>query len=361
MKIAILIFSFPPRWLAGTEIATDNLAEHLAQRGHEVTVITSHDEGLPEFHREKGCFIHRVVFPRIGIIGVLVFWIKILFIIRKDKPDIVHAQDLTMGIPAWLIRKIFDVPYILWGRGEDINNPGFFLRLTTRGLLRDASVVLALNDAMRIKMREKTSREIYVIPNGIDINRFRNSHAMPEGTKNRKRIIFIGRLIPVKGVRYLLHALKKVRIRVPEVQLIIVGDGDEREALKSLSMNLGIEKSVFFAGALPHDEVPRCLQQADILVLPSTSEGFPNVIIEAMVSGLPVVASRVGGIPDIISDHENGYLVDAGDIDALAERLILLLQDDSLRKTISENNTLKVRKYTWDHIIDELERFYSQI
>jgi glycosyltransferase involved in cell wall biosynthesis len=361
MKIAILVFSFPPKWLAGTEIAAGNLAEQLARRGHEVHILTSHDEGLPEFNQERGFAVHRIPFPRIGIIGIMVFWLKILLVIRKNRPDIVHAQDLRMGYPAWLIKKTFKIPYIIWGRGEDVNNPDLLLRLTTRVLLRNAGAILALTEAMRMKMWESTSRTVEVIPNGIEIT-MADNHA-PDHVRNEAgyNIIFIGRLIPVKGIPFLLEAMTKVLKRIPEAGLTIVGDGEERDRLKQLTLSLGIEKSVRFIGTVPHEKIQACLQRAEVFVLPSISEGFPNVIAEAMSAGLPVVASRAGGIPDIIVNNENGYLVETGDTDALADRIILLLQDESLRKTIAENNRLRVKEFTWGRVIDKLERIYSTV
>jgi glycosyltransferase involved in cell wall biosynthesis len=361
MKIAILVFSFPPKWLAGTEIATKNLAEHLAQRGHEVCILTSHDEGLPEFDQDGGLAVHRITFPRVKIIGIIVFWIKILLIIRNHKPDLVHAQDLRMGFPAWLIKITFSVPYIIWGRGEDVNNPDLLLRLTTPELLRNASAILALTENMRMKMREKTTRAVEVIPNGIEITKAGTIPPDHFSADTGKKIIFVGRLIPVKGIPYLLEAMTKVCKKIPDVRLIIVGEGEEKDRLKALSHQLGIEKSVRFVGTLPHDEIPSCLQRADVFVLPSRSEGFPNVIAEAMSAGLPVVASRTGGIPDIIVNQENGFLVEAGDTGTMADRIVLLLQDDSLRKTISQNNKLRIRDFTWDRIVDKLEGVYSTI
>ncbi|WP_082223165.1 glycosyltransferase [Methanoculleus sp. MH98A] len=99
MKIAILVGLFPPKWLAGTEIATYNLADHLARKGHEVHVITSHDDGLPGLCEENGFYIHRIAWPKIRFIGLVAFWVSICLKIRKIKPDIVHAQSLGGGVP----------------------------------------------------------------------------------------------------------------------------------------------------------------------------------------------------------------------------------------------------------------------
>jgi len=359
MKIAIIINLFPPKWLSGTEIATYNLAEHLAKRGHEIHVITSHDDELPNFDKENGFYIHRIAWPKIRIIGVLSFWLKIFLKIRTIKPDIVQVQALSIGIPAILTKKILKIPYIVWGRGDDVYLPGRFIRITSKPILQNANAVLALTEDMREKMAKVTDREIFVVPNGINLNQFTERSLTIVKENGVKKILFIGRLHPVKGVKYLIRAMERVLKEIPEAKLILVGDGKEREMLETLSKQLSINNSVQFVGIVPHEKVHTFLQQADVFVLPSISEGFPNVILEAMACGLPVIATRVGGIPDIIIDGTNGYLVEVKDAHAIAERILLLLQNEILKKEISANNEQKVKKYTWDAVILNLKEIYG--
>jgi glycosyltransferase involved in cell wall biosynthesis len=153
--------------------------------------------------------------------------------------------------------------------------------------------------------------------------------------------------------------MKRVHEEIADAMLILIGDGEEKERLEALSIKLGIQKSVQFIGEVPHEQIPSYMQQADIFVLPSISEGFPSVILEAMACGLPIVASRVGGIPDIITNDTNGYLVEVKDSTDLANKMIILLQDDVLRKKISDNNRLLVKKYSWENVIFELEKIYE--
>ena len=113
MKIAILVGLFPPKWLAGTEIATYNLASHLARRGHEVHVITSHDAGFPEFSKESGFSVHRIAWPKIRFLGIVTFWAKVCLKIQTIKPDVFHAQSLLCGIPAVVAKKSLKIPYVV--------------------------------------------------------------------------------------------------------------------------------------------------------------------------------------------------------------------------------------------------------
>jgi len=358
MKIAILVNLFPPKWLAGTEVATYHMAEHLAQRGHEVYVITSLDEGLPEVSCERGFHIHRLPRIEIRFIGGLIFWADIIRELRKIKPDIVHAQSFIIGMPALLSNKLLKIPYVIYGRGSDVYLPGWFTKLTAKTILKNASAVIALTEHMKGAMQALYSRDVVVVPNGINLEE--DTGRQSERRNPSERILFVGRLHPVKGTRYLLGAMSIVHRDMPRTKLVLVGDGEERELLESLTDSLGLRECVEFAGRVPHDRVQDYMNQAEVFVLPSLSEGFPVTILEAMACGLPVVATRVGGIPDIIEDGTNGYLVDAMHQEQIAEALLKLLQGEQLRKEMSDNNREGVRRYRWDAVAATLEGVYQK-
>lgn len=361
MKIAIIINKFLPKWRAGSEIATYNLAEHLTQRGHEICVITSYDIGLPKIQKVNGFQVYRISWPKIRIIGVLLFWMKIFLKIIIIKPDIIQGQDLSLGVPTCLSGKILKIPCIIWSRGDDVYHPNCLVRITTKSILKHADAILALTDDMRQKLKKIYNTEISVIPNAIDMAIFDSVTIKSERELSSKKILFVGRLHPVKGVQYLLLAMKRVHARVPEARLILIGDGIERERLETLSKQLNIQQYVQFIGEVPHEKVLFFMQVADVFVLPSLSEGLPNVILEAMASGLPIVATHVGGIPYIIQEGVNGYLVDAINPESLAEKIILILNDDTKWKKISENNLEYVKKYNWEDIILRLEVIYEKV
>jgi glycosyltransferase involved in cell wall biosynthesis len=297
--------------------------------------------------------------PRIGFIGTLLFWVKIFLKIRIIKPDIVHAQDLWMGTPAFLARKILKIPYIVWGQGNDVYHPNNLCRITTKPILQNAYAILALTENMRIKLNNIFNSEIYVVPNGIDLEEYNDVTQNPERKPGTKNILFVGSLYPVKGVQYLITAMKKIHEDIPDARLILVGDGVERERLVALSIQLGIQKYVQFVGKVPHKEVQTFMQQADVFVLPSLSEGFGIVILEAMACGLPIVATRVGGIPEVIKNDINGYLVEPKRPDEIAEKILILLQNDQLRNEISRTNVAAVKAYAWENIVDQLEYVYK--
>jgi glycosyltransferase involved in cell wall biosynthesis len=361
MKIAIIVHSFLPKWPNGTQIATYFMAEHLARRGHEVHVITTLDEGLPEESCEKGFYIHRIPLIKIRIFGALFHWRAIIRTIRKIEPDLVHAQSLISGMPALIAKKMLKIPYAIWGQGSDVYLPNGFIKLTSKTVIKNADSAIALTEDMKRVMQDIYDRDIAVVPNGIELGAIVKKPQLQVLEELEKRILFVGRLHPVKGVRYLIQAMQLVHEKRPEIKLILVGDGDERDYLENLTDHLGIRECVDFAGEIPHERIPDYMSHADVFVLSSLSESFGIVLLEAMAWGLPIVATRVGGIPEIIEDGVNGYLVNPGDYQEMADRIQLLLRDEISAAEMSKNNRQKAIGYSWEQVVMRLEDLYSGI
>jgi glycosyltransferase involved in cell wall biosynthesis len=359
MKIVILVHQFPPKWLAGTELATYYLAENLAQRGHEIHVITSLDRGLPEESFEKGFHIHRL--PRIGIrfVAGLIFWAEIVRKIKKINPDIIHVQSINIAIPVWISKKILKIPFVVMGQGSDIYLPVWFTKLTSKTLMKNADSVIALTNDMKRVMQDIYDRDIVVVPNGIDLNEYIVRLPIQRIERSEKRILFVGRLHPIKGVRYLLQAMLLIHKDMPKARLILVGDGEERDYLENLTDHLGLRECVDFVGKVPHGRIPDFMRQSDLFVLPSLSESFGIVNLEAMACRLPIVATNVAGIPDLIENGVNGYLVPPENFQEMANKIMLILKDPLLAYKLSENNFKKSQAYSWEKITEKLESIYK--
>lgn len=368
MKIAIVVLKFPPKWLAGTEIATYNIAKKLVKEGHEVHVLTMLDEGLPEYELDEGFFIHRVPYAKLLFSRTLSLWFRFFLKIRSINPDIIHVQSIPLSVPAFFMRLITNKNYIVWVQGSDLYAPTVFLKLFSKPLLKEASTVIALTDGMKIEINQKCKRDIVVIPNGIDLDKFRNEltsslDILNKGSSaNRDHtIVFVGTLRPIKGVRYLLEAMSIIRLTNPQTKLMIIGDGEEKEYLQKLTSDLHLNACVSFVGKVPNDEIPKYMKNADLFVLPSLSESFGIVNIEAMASGLPIVSTNVGGLPYLIKDGINGFLVNPRDPAAIAEKSLLILNDMNLKERISQNNLFEAEKYSWDYVIERLVDEYNKV
>jgi glycosyltransferase involved in cell wall biosynthesis len=365
MRIAILVPLFPPKWLAGTEIATYNTARHLVKRGHEVHVITSLDRELPKEGVEQGFYVHRVGFPRLRFLGTALFWLKALLRLKRLKPDIVHGQSIAMGVVGFLAKKLLKKPYVVYGRGTEVYLPWLFKKLISRLVLKNAEAAMALTQDMKREMQKSWNRDIWVIPNGIDLERFDNLPRDEMRVKLRAKagerlILFVGRFRPEKGVKYLVEAMAIVRQNYRSARLLLVGEGPEEDSLRQLARQLDSGDYLEFVGQIQNEEVPQYMAAADIFVLPSLAEGFPVTVLEAMASGLPIVATRAGGLPEIIEDGHNGFLVEPKNLEQIADRLLQLLGNDELRARFSANNRGKAKGYGWERVTASLQEVYQK-
>jgi len=364
MKIAILVSMFPPKHLGGTEIATLNIAKNLAQKGHNVEVITSLDEGLPKKSREDNFLIHRIYYPKIKLFGVIYFWIKCLFLIRKINSEITHVQNIQMAAPCFLAKIIFGRSYIVYCRGSDVYLPWRFKNIFSKIILNNASAVVVLSEDMKKKIQIFYPKNIFVISNGIDLVRFNGLRKEIIRRKlniasDEKIILFVGTLKFIKGISYLIEAMGAIKEKEEKVKLILVGEGPERKRLENLTKELNLEKEINFIGGVENNKIPEYMSVSDIFILSSLSESFGIVNLEAMASGLPIVATKVGGIPEIVKDGENGFLVEPGDSKQIAEKILYLLSNDDIRKSISIANREKAKNYSWDSVVDKLIAVYS--
>ena len=167
-------------------------------------------------------------------------------------------------------------------------------------------------------------------------------------------------LIPKKGHRFLLEAVSRIQESVPNVKLLIVGEGEERNKLERLSKTLSLKERVDFLGA--REDIPRLMKIMDVFALPSLQEGFPRTLVEAMYSGLPSVASNISGIPELVEDGECGYMVDPGNIESIANRLKTLYIDAKLRYNMGAEAQEKIKTaHLPHHYVEKLENLYTEL
>lgn len=360
MKIAILVSAFPPKWLAGTEVATYNIAKYLANRGHEVHVITLLDEGTQKNEMKDRFNIHRIkLHYRIPIISIMIYYHNVEAIIKKIKPDIIHCQNLSLGWMPFLINFFDKYPYVIYGRGEDVYADYWLKKAILRKTIKNADAVITLTEDMKKKTSECYNRDIFVIPNGITLNRYEKKQSLNIDISNDEKVIlYVGRLNAIKGVEYLIEAMDKVNRNYSNARLLLVGDGNLRRILENRVEKLGLSRCITFVGLVSTQDVSKYLANADIFVLPSLSEGFPNVILEAMAVGLPIITTKIRGLPEIVKEGINGYLVDPKNSDQLADKILDLLNNVEIAAMISENNRNDIKKYEWENIVKELENVY---
>jgi len=340
--------------MGGTEMATHNIAKRLS-KNNEVHIITSLEDKL-ENNWKGPYFVHRISWPKIKGLGILIFWLKIFICTYKINPDIIHAQGLSMGIPAYIFKKFFNIPYIMWGRGSDVYlNHKNIEKLLLKKVINNSCSVIALTNYMRkILIKTYGYENIHVIHNGIEINRLNNK----KYSNKEINILFVGSLRKVKGVEFLIKAMEIAVKNKNDLRLIIVGDGVERNYLNSLTKNLGLCNNIEFTGQISNKSVYNYMNNSDIFVLPSLSEGFPNVLLEAMAFGLPIVTTNFKGSEEIITNDKNGFIVESKNPKQIANRILLLAENKDIRNKMSRYNRKTAEKYNWDNIIKNICKIY---
>lgn len=278
----------------------------------------------------------------------------------RARNTILNAHWIVpQGFVAIIAGMLTHRPVVVTVHGGDVFTlNGAIVRKVKRWVLRRAAAVVVNSSATLAACRDLyPDREYQVIPMGIDVTRF--SPRDDSQREGKFDVLFVGRLSSEKGARYLVEAVRKVRDqRGDVVRLRLVGDGSEREALAQLVAEHGLDEVVTFEGWVQHDDLPAWLHQADVLVGPSLEEAngwkeaFGLTFAEASAAGLAVIGTDTGGIADIVVDGQTGFLVPQRDSDAIATRLLELMDDPDRRRAMGAAGALRMStRFSWDAVI----------
>jgi len=277
-------------------------------------------------------------------------------------PDVIHAHVYTAGVPAVVLGKLYDLPVVVTEHFS-----GFPRRLLTwlevrkaRFAMSHARLVLPVSDDLRKHIESHGIRSRFqVVPNVVDTDLFYPPATRQAPRDNQKRFLVVASLVPVKGIPYLLQALDQLQGKRQDFSLDIVGDGPDREAYQQMTTGLGLEGKVTFHGLKSKLEVAEFMRQCHVFVLPSLWETAGVVLVEALASGKPVIATRVGGIRETI-DRRVGLLVLPENVTALTEALDYML--DHYQEYIPEEIALYAReRYSHEVVGKKLDDVYRRI
>jgi glycogen synthase len=360
MKILFINSEYPPVG-AGAGVASANLARLLAKSGHQVCVATSAFAALPKDEVQEGVRILRGPSARrrkdrSSAFEQLVFIAgaasRCLALTREFEPDVVLAFfGLPSGAVAWLLKLTFGVPYVVSLRGGDV--PGFrpydfwlYHRLAGPWfhlIWHGASYVVANSSGLRDLARAFDSRvDIAIIPNGVDLERF----AAARRASTTPRILSVGRIVHQKGLDVALTALAGLTELAWEWR--IVGDGPQLPTLRKMAQGMGLDSRVRFLGWEAADALAEQYAGADLFLFPSRHEGMPNAVLEAMASGLAVIATRISGNEELVEDGKTGILVPVESSESLRDGLRRLLTSDEARAKMGDAGRARVgRSYSW--------------
>ena len=359
--------------IGGLERWTQNIAEGLTNKA-KVFVVTGKVKNESQKEILNQVNIARTSLFSLGnlsyssliyILTALPFiFFKSLSIIKKEKVNVIHSQGFLSGLLGYLLSKLTNTPYIV--TVQKLEQSKSFLR---KLVYNNAKVCIAASNKIKEYFEGIDCKNIVVIPNGIDLKRFQNlereTNRKKLGLKNEFAIITVARLEKVKGLKYLIESINvlrnKYQLSVTGYKLLIVGDGRERENLKSLARKLNIEDRVQFLGQIPNEKVSEYLSASDCFVLPSLKEGFGIVILEAMAASIPVIGTKVGGILDIIKNEESGILVQPKDPKELAEAIFKVYSQKEFTRNLIQNAKNSLGKYNWKNITQKVYKIYCQL
>jgi glycosyltransferase involved in cell wall biosynthesis len=296
---------------------------------------------------------------RLGRLRYLLRIRRLRRLVRDLRPDILHALHLTSYGFLSVLCDVHPTLVSVWGT-DVLEAPRLspFHYFITRFALRRADHITAtgLHLAEAATRYAPAGKPVTVVPYGVDLREFR-----PRPREARSEVVIgaVARLSKEKGLHSLLEAFAIVARRRAEARLVLAGDGPERRRLERLAARLGLGERVRFLGEVPHEEVPQVLQGLDIFAMPSTYEGFGVAALEAEAMEVPVIASRIHGIPDVVVDGETGLLAPPRDHKALAAALDRLASDADLRRRLGRAGRAFVAEhYSWEENTAQMEALY---
>jgi len=385
MKVLMVgtgMFPIPPPKEGGAEKHMFNLVRELAKLGHEIHCIND----VSDARELKGIRTYEVNPSKLGSPLEFKSWIfhgakvelrlckKSFEVLRKEKFDVIHVQDVKGNVPGLFLSFLKKAPIVFtmhgltpWMREYDsIFEEKFrkFLWLTSElHFLRRANHIITVNRALQdhlVSNWDIPKSKITYIPNGIEPSFFteRENHSVREkyGLPSHY-CLFVGQLISRKGIKYLLEALDNAA----DVKCVIVGSGPERSRLANLFEKLESDGKIVPLGNVPFEDLVDLYQGADFFVLPSLSEALSLTLLEAMASGIPVVASDLPGLRDVVTEGHDGFLVPPADVEKLRERMELLAENTSLCKKMGRNARETVKKYSWSEIAKKTVEVYERV
>lgn len=367
--------------VGGPSIHVVNLVRHLSDGEFDSRLVVGF-EGDGEGSM-FGYAFSRGVFPLlvrelgngmvVGPNDLKALW-RLYVLIRGWRPHIVHTHTMKAGFLGRIAARLAGVPVVVHTFHGHVFS-GYFGRFRSdlfrrleRWLGRLTDRVVAVSPCVRdelISYGIVSFRKIEVIPLGFDLTPFlvvqrggfRSEFGLSEGVR---LVGIVGRLFPIKNHRLFFDAAHLIVRRCGDVRFVVVGDGVLRSELEAYVRALGISDRVIFTGW--RFDIARIQADLDVLVVSSNNEGTPVSAIEAMASGTPVVATRVGGVPDIIEDGRNGFLVPPGDAEALSEAVLRVLEDRELALRMgSLGRQMALERFSLDRLIEDVRNLYLRL
>jgi glycosyltransferase involved in cell wall biosynthesis len=395
MKVLVLSHMYPSVFNEMNGIFVHEQVKALAAKGVEVQVVSPIPwapfpfkylsskwkayEAIPDKSIQEGIEVWHpryITFPRAWLFASsgkrMYYGIRNLVtkIYQEFQFDLIHAHvALPDGYTGMNIAQEYKKPFIVTIHGQDLYitiNRNKNCKLALKKVFKSANKIITVSSKLKkiavnnIGYNDKTM----IIGNGISSNKIitKKNNIFHKSNANDINILSVSYLIKRKGIDFNLKAFAKLISKYPNLKYQIIGDGPEKNCLKKLATNLGIDERVEFLGRLAHKEVLKYMAKADIFSLPSWNEGFGVVYIEAMAQGKPVIGCRGEGIEDFVEDGKTGMLVKPKDVDSLVEVLDFLLDCPNKARDIGERARKFIKEnYTWEKNAEKTMKVYREV
>lgn len=359
MRVAL---ACPYAWDApgGVQVHVRQLASRLRSRGHDVLVLAPGGRPATE------AWV-RIVGRTIGIpYGDSVAPIaptptaarRVSAALRGFRPDVVHAHEpMTPSVSMFATLRSRAPVVATFHSGAERSRLFDLAAPALRRVARRIAVRIAVSERAADFARARLGGGFRIVPNGAEVHRF--ADAEPADLGPGRSLLFVGRLHERKGFPVAVAAFARLAAERPDVRLVVAGEGEQGRAIDALHPE--VRERVIMLGSVPNEELPPYHAAADVFLAPSVGgESFGIVLVEAMAAGLPVVASRIAGYDEVVTDGVEGFLVPARDAAALAGSAGRLLDDPDLARRMGEAGRERARRYDWDSVAGELEAIYRE-
>ena len=371
LKVLILNYEYPPLG-GGAATATRNLLKEYAKRDDiEVDLVTSSAGKYREKSLSENIKIYFLDIKKNGNIhdqglkDLLRYSFKAYFKAKKlDKEkdyDVIHS---FFGIPCGFIAMLIDDDYLVSLRGSDVPfySKKYYLldklifQHLSKLIWKKAKYVIANSQGLKdLALRTIPDQEIGLIYNGVDW-----VEELSKRSEEKFVVVSTSRLIERKGIDYLIRAFAKFSEGKDDIELKLYGGGDQRENLENLTKELNIGSKVIFFGEQPREVLYKDIVKYNVFVIPSKNEGMSNSMLEAMVRGLPIIATDVGGTRELVDDS-NGFVVEKENVEQIYDALEKLYNNRELVEKMGNASREKVRDLSWDKIAEQYIELYKQV
>ena len=388
LKILMLSWEYPPFKVGGLAAHVYDLSKMLVKKGYTIHVVTCSFPGAADYELVDGVHVHRFDAYEIPAPEFLQWDLnmnvlmerKAIEIIKEHDIDIIHAHDWLVASAAIGLKHLFRKPMIATihslerGRRNGLFNDGQHMIDQIENLLiQEAWHNIVCSQYMQSLCHFSfrfPNDKMTIIPNGVRYNDFSVELSKGDAVTHHKKyarieeqiVAYIGRLVPEKGVNVLLGAVKPVLEKMPNTKFVVAGEGWHRNELQRITKELRIEDKVLFTGYLPEEDFLAYFNVSDILVVPSTYEPFGIVALEGMATKTPIIVSDVGGLSEIVDHQWTGMKVPPDNSQALADSIVELLNNETLRNRIVLNAIDKLKHvYDWSIIADHTTKVYKNV